>query len=68
MQYAVLVSIALLMGAVYMPGLRDLFDAAPLSWREWELLVPLLLIPSIAAETTKAVARWRDRRAGTITA
>jgi Ca2+-transporting ATPase len=64
MQYAVLLSIALLASAIYIPGFRDLFDAAPLSWREWELLIPLLLVPSIAAEVTKAIARWRDRRAG----
>ena len=59
MQYAVLTSIVLLLGAVYLPFLRPIFNTVPLGGREWSIVLPLLLIPSIAAEITKAVLRRR---------
>jgi Ca2+-transporting ATPase len=60
MQYAVLASFVLLLAAVYVPFLQPVFNTVPLG-REWSLLVPLLFIPSIAAELTKAVVRLVDR-------
>jgi Ca2+-transporting ATPase len=65
MQYAVLVSIALLLGVVYIPFLRPIFDTVPLGAREWTVVLPLLLVPGIAAEITKAVERLRTRRGTT---
>jgi len=61
MQYAVLLSIVLLLGAVYVPFLQPVFSTMPLGLREWTIILPLLLVPSIAAEITKAVVRWRGR-------
>jgi len=65
MQYAVLVSIALLLSVVYIPFLRPIFDTVPLGAREWTVVLPLLLVPGIAAEITKAVVRLRTRRGTT---
>jgi len=62
MQYAVLLSIVLLLSAVYIPFLQPIFDTAPLGIREWTVVLPLLLVPAIAAEITKAVVRLRARR------
>lgn len=62
MQYAVSFSIALLLGAVYIPFLQPIFDTAPLGMREWMVVLPLLLVPGIAAEITKAIVRANTRR------
>ncbi|MGD2104941.1 MAG: cation-translocating P-type ATPase [Anaerolineae bacterium] len=62
MQYAVLVSIALLMAVIYVPFLQPIFNTVALGTREWALILPLLLLPSIAAEITKAVIRSQGPR------
>jgi len=62
MQYAVLVSIALLLSVIYVPFLQPVFNTVPLGMREWTVVLPLLLLPGIAAEITKAVMRWRSPR------
>ena len=62
MQYAVLLSLALLLCVIYIPFFQPIFDTVPLGLREWTLLLPLLLVPGIAAEITKAIVRGRDRR------
>ena len=62
MQYAVLLSLVLMLGAVYIPFLQPIFDTVPLGLREWIVLLPLLVIPSVAAEITKAVVRMNDQR------
>jgi Ca2+-transporting ATPase len=61
MQYAVLLSVILLLGAIYVPFLQPIFSTTPLGMREWTVVLPLLLAPSIAAEITKSIVRWRDR-------
>jgi Ca2+-transporting ATPase len=61
MQYAVLMSALLLLSAVYVPFLRPVFDTVPLGLREWTLVLPLLLVPGVAAEITKAIERLRAR-------
>ncbi len=55
MQYAVALSIVLLLGVIYAPFLQPIFDTIALGSREWLVIIPLLLIPSIAAEITKAL-------------
>jgi Ca2+-transporting ATPase len=62
MQYAVALSIVLLLGVVYIPFLRPIFRTVPLGIQEWTVILPLLLVPGIAAEITKAIVRWRTRR------
>ncbi|MEA3338364.1 MAG: cation-translocating P-type ATPase [Chloroflexota bacterium] len=62
MQYAVLLSIGLLLSVLYIPFLQDVFDTVLLGVREWAVVLPLLLVPGIAAEITKAIARLRARQ------
>jgi Ca2+-transporting ATPase len=62
MQYAVLVSLVLLLAVVYVPFLQPIFNTVALGVREWSLILPLLLLPSVAAEVTKAVVRSRGQR------
>ncbi len=62
MQYAVLLSILLLLGAVYLPFLRPVFDTVPLGLQEWGVILPLMLVPSIAAELTKLFVWLRRLR------
>jgi Ca2+-transporting ATPase len=53
MNYAVLSSLALIMLVVYLPFFNTVFNTKPLGLAQWELILPLLLIPSAAAELTK---------------
>ena len=53
MNYAFLSSMALLLAVVYIPFLNTIFNTVPLGWRQWEVMLPLLLIPSIVAELVK---------------
>jgi P-type Ca2+ transporter type 2C len=60
MQYAVGLSIALLMLVVNLPFLQPIFNTHYLSLREWTIVLGLALIPAISEELTKAYLRWRD--------
>jgi Ca2+-transporting ATPase len=40
---------------VYIPFFNPIFNTKPLGWQQWELVLPMLLIPSVAAEITKLV-------------
>jgi len=62
MQYAVLLSIVLLLSVVYIPFLQPVFNTVTLGMREWAVVLPLLLVPGIAAEITKAITRLRARQ------
>ncbi|BAJ65151.1 cation-translocating P-type ATPase [Anaerolinea thermophila] len=53
MNLAVLSSLALILGAVYVPFLNNVFDTEPLGWAQWVEILPLILIPSVVAEATK---------------
>lgn len=53
MNWAILASIALMLAVVYIPFLNTIFDTVPLGWEQWEVMLPLLLIPSITAELVK---------------
>jgi Ca2+-transporting ATPase len=54
MNLAVLASLILIMAVVYLPFLNGVFNTKPLGLAQWEVMIPLLLVPSIAAELTKA--------------
>ena len=56
MNLAVISSLVLLLGVIYVPFLRPIFDTVALDMQQWEIILPLLLVPSIAAEVTKAIA------------
>jgi Ca2+-transporting ATPase len=56
-------SFLLLLGVLYIPFLQPFFSTVPLGLREWLVIFPLILIPSIAAELTKLVLRHLAARA-----
>ena len=62
MQYAVGFSILLLLPVVYIPALQPIFGTIALSAAEWALIIPLILVPSIANEVQKYIMNWIDRR------
>jgi Ca2+-transporting ATPase len=53
MQYAVGVSLVLLLAVVYVPGLQSIFNTTALGSREWRLMLPLIAIPALTAEGLK---------------
>jgi len=59
MNYAVIASGILLMAVLYIPFLQPVFSTVPLTWDQWQYLLPLLFIPAIAAEITKWVVSKR---------
>ena len=63
MQYAVGLSVALLMLVVNVPFLQPIFNTHHLSLQEWLVVLGLALIPAVSEEITKAYLRWRDKDA-----
>ena len=55
MNLGVLSSLILLFVVLYVPFLNPIFNTTPLGWKQWELVLPLLIIPSLAAEATKLI-------------
>jgi Ca2+-transporting ATPase len=62
MQYAVGLSLGLLLLVIYVPFLQPVFNTVPLDAREWAVILGLAAVPAISEEITKAYLRWRDRR------
>jgi Ca2+-transporting ATPase len=62
MTYAVLVSAVLLLAVVYVPFMNRIFDTIPLDWSHWQYVLPLLFVPSVTAEVTKAFMMRRANR------
>lgn len=62
MNWAVLFSFILLMLVVYVPFLNPVFSTVPLTWVEWRYMLPLLFVPSLAAELSKEINYRRARR------
>ncbi|HEX2978785.1 MAG TPA: cation-translocating P-type ATPase, partial [Anaerolineaceae bacterium] len=60
MNYAVLSSLALLLMVVYVPFFNQVFDTLPLGLAEWVRILPLLVIPALAAE----IMKWISLRKG----
>jgi len=56
MQYAVGFSVVLLLVVVYVPFLQPIFNTVPLNFEEWVLILPLILVPSVAAEVQKVLS------------
>ena len=54
MQWAVLASLIILLSIIYVPFLDPIFDTVSLGLNEWLVMLPLMLIPSIAAEINKS--------------
>jgi len=62
MFYAVASSMMLLLAVIYIPFLQPIFNTMPLGWREWRVVLPLLLVPALVAEATKILAGLRRNR------
>ena len=62
MQYAVGLSILLLILVVSLPFLQPIFNTHFPSSREWAVILILSLVPAVAEELFKAYLRWRDAR------
>lgn len=62
MNYAILASAALVLMVVYVPFLNTVFDTLPLGLPQWGVIVPLLVIPSVAAEFTKVILKKRRQK------
>jgi Ca2+-transporting ATPase len=62
MQVAVGVSTLLLIVVIYVPFFQGIFGTTPLPLRDWVVMLPFILMASIAAELTKAFMRWRAAR------
>jgi Ca2+-transporting ATPase len=63
MNLAVLSSFILILLVVYVPFLQPIFSTVPLGWTQWQLVIPLLILPSLAAEAYKYILTWRQKRA-----
>ena len=55
MNLGVLSSLLLLLAVIYIPFLQPIFNTTSLGLAQWELVLPLLFIPSLAAEMTKFI-------------
>jgi Ca2+-transporting ATPase len=53
MNIAVLSSLVLILAVVYVPFLQPIFQTESMGIAQWALILPLLAIPSMAAELTK---------------
>jgi Ca2+-transporting ATPase len=62
MNLAGLSSLALILVVVYVPGLNTVFNTLPMGLTEWELVLPLVLVPSVVAELTKLAFRLFKKR------
>jgi Ca2+-transporting ATPase len=62
MNMAVGASLVLVLAVIYIPFFNPIFQTEPLTAAEWELVLPLLLVPSIVAEITKFVTRTVNKK------
>jgi Ca2+-transporting ATPase len=62
MVWAVLGSSVLVLSSVYVPFLQPFFDTTPLSLSDWMMMIPFILMASVAAEITKAYIRKKSAR------
>jgi len=60
MNYAILSSLILLLMVIYIPFLQPIFHTFPLTWEQWQILLPFVVIPAIVAELVKSftVKSW----------
>ena len=68
MNIAVLASLVLILAVIYIPGLNDIFNTLPLGWAQWAEILPLLAIPSVAAEVTKFLFSPEKKKFGDVMA
>ncbi len=59
MQWAVLTSLIGLLLVVYVPFLQTIFETVSMTAEHWAVVLPLLLLPTVAAEATKPFLQRR---------
>jgi Ca2+-transporting ATPase len=62
MQWAVLASLVILMAIIYVPFLDPIFETTFLTIQDWLVMLPFILLPSVAAEVNKWVLRQLSRK------
>ena len=62
MQWAVLTSLIVLLTIIYVPVLDPIFATTFLTLDDWLVMLPLILVPSVAAEINKWVLRKLSER------
>jgi Ca2+-transporting ATPase len=62
MQWAVLTSLVVLVAIIYVPFLDPIFGTTFLTLDDWLVMLPLILVPSVAAEINKWVLRKLGER------
>jgi Ca2+-transporting ATPase len=62
MNLAVISSLFLLLGVLYLPFLNPIFKTVPLAWEQWQFIIPLLFVPALAAEITKYMLGWLRKK------
>ncbi len=62
MNWAVGASLLMILAVIYLPFFNSIFNTMPMGWAEWQIILPLVLVPSIAAELTKWVASRSQKR------
>ena len=62
MNWAVGASLLMILAVIYIPFFNSIFNTLPMGWNEWAIILPLVLVPSIAAELTKWVASRLQKR------
>jgi Ca2+-transporting ATPase len=55
-------SALIVLAAVYVPFLQPFFDTVTLSLSDWLLMIPFILLASVAAEITKIYLRWKSAK------
>ena len=61
MQLGVAASLLIQLVIIYVPALDPIFDTTFLTVRDWAVMLPLLLLPSVVAELAKVIRRRRER-------
>ena len=62
MNWAVLASLALIAAVVYVPFLQPIFNTMAIDLNHWLMILPLILLPSIAAEVMKAITSRKNAK------
>ena len=55
-------TLAILLALMYVPFLQPIFGTLSLSAQDWMTILPLILVPSVAAEINKFVLRRLSER------
>jgi Ca2+-transporting ATPase len=63
MNLAVASSLVMVIAIIYVPFLQTVFKTEPLGWAQWSEILPLVILPSLAAEVTKYIFASRMHKA-----